>query len=427
MATVPTSLLDELTDEVNRLSASAQDVARSALVAILDDWERNGGGDAAALREAAYEAIDGVLAYYADTCAAARAAEYYDAIRKAQGFPGSYSAVAEPLRNPEATLEALRAFVGKAAEGKAQTFLTLCLQRVDSETRRAANKCVAYNASKDPAKPWYGRVPRGETCGFCLMLASFGFYAKTVAMAEHSHPNCDCRIVPGFPDKTRVKSYDPDGMYARYSDCLSALGGESGLNTDWAAMPKADRDAHIAAHGNSEGKARRAYQRKRIAAEIETRDAGWYKTGTAPSVGYSSEQVKARVTAAERWTATRLTEHGVRPVFVQDYVTETCEDGVKRKVGLPDLSNGTEIKTIGTSGNAWGAVKNYMDSAKGKRGLQCLLIDNSMSEKLRDDDVRQAIEALAPEYEFPEIRMVAKSGEYFIVAKKNRRSRKPQE
>lgn len=286
MATVPNSLLDELTDEINRLSGSAQDVARPALAAILDDWERNGGGDVAALREAAYEAIDGVLAYYADTCAAARAAEYYDAVRKAQGFPGSYSAVAESLRNPEATLEALRGLVGKVAEGKSRTFLTLCLQRVDSETRRAANKCVAYNATKDPAKPWYGRVPRGETCGFCLMLASFGFYAKTVAAAEHSHPNCDCRIVPGFPGKTKVRGYDPDGMYRRYSDCLSALGGEGGLDADWSAMPKADRDAYVAAHGNSESKARQAYQRKRIAAEIETRDVSWYKTGKLPEASY---------------------------------------------------------------------------------------------------------------------------------------------
>lgn len=417
MATVPTSLLDELTDEVNRLSSSAQDVARPALAAILDDWERNGGGDVAALREAAYEAIDGVLVYYADTCAAARAAEYYDAVRKAQGFPGSYSAVAESLRNPEATLEALRGLVGKVAEGKAQTFLTLCLQRVDSETRRAANKCVAYNATKDPAKPWYGRVPRGETCGYCLMLASFGFYAKTVAAAEHSHPNCDCRIVPGFPGKTRVKGYNPDGMFRRYNDCLSALGGESGLDADWAAIPKADRDAYVAAHGNSESKARQAYQRKRIAAEIETRDASWYKTGIAPKVGYASKQVEKRATKAEVGTATRLSAHGVRAEFIQDYRAETI-DGAKRRVGLPDLANGTEIKTIGTSGNAWGAVKNYMDSAAGKEGLKCLLIDNSVSDTLTDDEVREAIDELAVDYAIPEIRMLSKSGEYFIAAKK---------
>lgn len=279
MATVPTNLLDELTDEVNRLSGSAQDAARSALTSILDDWERNGGGDVAALREAAYEAIEDVLNSYADTYAAARAAEYYDAVRKAQGFPGSYSAVAESLRNPDATLGAVRAFVGKVAEGKAQAFLTLCLQRIDTETRRAANKCVAYNASKDPAKPWYGRVPRGETCGFCLMLASFGFYAKTVAAAEHAHPNCDCRIVPGFPGETTVKDYDPDGMYERYDDCLNALGGRDGIARGWYAMPKEERDARVARHGGKSGEAYQAYVNSRVASEIETRDANWYKTG----------------------------------------------------------------------------------------------------------------------------------------------------
>lgn len=78
--------------------------------------------------------------------------------------------------------------------------------------------------------PW--STSRGETCEFCLMLASFGFYAKTEEAAEHSYAHCDCRIVPGFDGVTTVKGYDPDGMYERYNDCLTALGGRDGIASD---------------------------------------------------------------------------------------------------------------------------------------------------------------------------------------------------
>ena len=50
MAEVPTSLLDELTDEVNKLSGDAQEKTRAALKTLMADWEQHGGGDVAALR-----------------------------------------------------------------------------------------------------------------------------------------------------------------------------------------------------------------------------------------------------------------------------------------------------------------------------------------------------------------------------------------
>ncbi len=355
MATVPTSLLDELTAEVNKLSGDAQQKTGDALAAILADWERNGGGDIAALRETAYEAIDTVLSYYADTCAAARAAEYYDAVRAAQGFPGSYSAVAESLRDPSSTLDAVRYFVGKVAEGKATTFLSLCLARVDEETRRAANRCVAYNATKDPAKPRYGRVPRGETCGFCLMLASFGFYAKTIEAAEHSHAHCDCRIVPGFNGQTTVKGYKPEGMYQRYNSCLSTLGGRSGLRADWEAMPKTERDAYVKARGGSNSKAFEAYSRKRIAAEIETRDPEWYKTGEVPKVVYTKPRADLRDHEKD----------GVDWLRRFGFSLETIPEDPDAPANLDLLMNGQqwEMKNVTNAGSS---VKNQVARAKKK-------------------------------------------------------------
>jgi hypothetical protein len=415
MAEVPTSLLDELTDEVNKLSGDAQEKTRAALKTLIADWEKHGGGDVAALRNAAYETIEAVLLYYADTCAAARAAEYYDAVRRAQGFSGGYSAVAESMRDPDATLGAVKYFVGKVVEGAPEVFVSLCVTRIDEEIRRAANRCVAHNARKDPAKPRYARVPRGETCGFCLMLASFGFNAKTEEAASHSHAHCDCRIVPGFDGKTKVRGYDPDGMYERYNECLAALGGRNGISSDWYAMPREDREAFIKGHGGSNSKALKAYTNSRISSEIGTRDPRWFKTGKEPNVGFVSKEVEKRATKAEIGTAKRLAHHGVASTFIQDY-RWVQEDGRKRKVGLPDLENGIEIKTIGTSGNAWGAMKNYLDSTAGKEGVNCMVVDNSVSDRISDEALIDAANELAAKYpKVAHVRLLLKDGRYIAI------------
>lgn len=415
MAEVPTSLLDELTDEVNKLSGDAQEKTRAALKTLIADWEKHGGGDVAALRNAAYETIEAVLLYYADTCVAARAAEYYDAVRQAQGFSGGYSAVAESMRDPDATLGAVKYFVGKVVEGAPEAFVSLCVKRIDEEIRRAANRCVAHNARKDPAKPRYARVPRGETCGFCLMLASFGFNAKTEEAASHSHAHCDCRIVPGFDGKTKVRGYDPDGMYERYNECLAALGGRNGISSDWYAMPREDREAFIKGHGGSNSKALKAYTNSRISSEISTRDPRWFKTGKEPKVGFISKEVEKRATKAEIGTAKRLAHHGVASTFIQDY-RWVQEDGRKRKVGLPDLENGIEIKTIGTSGNAWGAMKNYLDSTAGKEGVKCMVVDNSVSDRISDEALIDAANELVAKYpKVAHVRLLLKDGRYIAI------------
>ncbi|WP_251178091.1 hypothetical protein [Adlercreutzia agrestimuris] len=64
------------------------------------------------------------------------------------------------------------------------------------------------------------RVPTGnDTCEFCIMLASRGFAflsKQSAGSTNHYHPNCDCRIVPGFEGETQVEGYDPDALYQKY-------------------------------------------------------------------------------------------------------------------------------------------------------------------------------------------------------------------
>lgn len=389
MAEVPTSLLDELTDEVNALSADAQAKVRPALESLLKSWEREGGGDIAALRERAYETIEAALGYYADTCAAARAAEYYDAVRASQSFPGKYQAVAESMRDPDATLGAVRYFIGKVVDGTPEAFVSMCLARVDEEIRRAANRCVAHNASKDPAKPWYARVPRGETCGFCLMLASFGFYAKTEKAADHAHDGCDCRIVPGFPGETKVRGYDPDGMYERYNECLDAIGGLDGIASDWYAMSEEDRAALVKRHGNKEGKAYEAYKNRKIAAEIEKRDPAWYKTGKEPKV---RKERGAKPLPKEKKVCELLSGNG----FSVEFLKEVNKTGVK----TPDAKLGGETWEFKIPEGYVGeyTVRNQFKKAEGK-GTPRLLI-SCTSNHAPSGEVEKIVEKLFDEGEY---------------------------
>ena len=231
---IPRSLLNELTEAVNALSASAQALAATALDEILKEWD---GEDVAGLRVKCIEALEAIESAYCDAFAAGRAAEFYEGCRAAQGVRGGYSAVADSRRDPQALAGAVRAMVQYAADGDTDRYRRECLSRIDADIRRSANSCVAYNVRRDPKKPKYARVPSGsETCGFCLMLASFGFRYTTEEAAGHAHTNCDCRVVPNF-GKASVEGYSADGMYSRYQDVLETLGGRDGIRAEWDALP----------------------------------------------------------------------------------------------------------------------------------------------------------------------------------------------
>lgn len=152
--------------------------------------------------------------------AARLAAEFYDGLRARFGIDDDYIAEANSQRIPEATSGAVRAFVEDIVEGKPLvSFIRLCAERIDYETRRAANECVAYNAKNDPRRPKWARIPAGtETCEFCIMLASRGFTYQSEEVASHAHANCDCRIVPSWDKSPEAQGYDPKLYYDMYKN-----------------------------------------------------------------------------------------------------------------------------------------------------------------------------------------------------------------
>lgn len=84
---------------------------------------------------------------------------------------------------------------------------------VGRTVKQAGADTTLKNAERDGAQ--FAWVPSGDTCVFCMMLASNGWqYMSKKAMknghAEHIHANCDCTYAVSFDGKTTIKGYDPD-------------------------------------------------------------------------------------------------------------------------------------------------------------------------------------------------------------------------
>ena len=89
--------------------------------------------------------------------------------------------------------------------------LVQSLQSVITEyiKQRAADE-IGARAMQSPRKVGFCRVPVGDTCAYCVMLASRGFdYISAKSAARASHDGCDCVVVPfhradtipGYEDK----------------------------------------------------------------------------------------------------------------------------------------------------------------------------------------------------------------------------------
>lgn len=91
--------------------------------------------------------------------------------------------------------------------------------------KRAGADTTLKNAVRDGAE--WAWVPHGDTCPFCITLASNGWQKASSKVlkgghAEHIHANCDCEFAIRFDHNTTVAGYDPDKYLAQYN----AAGGD---------------------------------------------------------------------------------------------------------------------------------------------------------------------------------------------------------
>lgn len=155
--------------------------------------------------------------------AAALACEFYDQIA-ATSLIGKTVKPAEPAPPPPIK------DVAKAVRGTGKTGNPdLVVSAVERLVKRTGVDTTMLNAIRDGAE--WAWIPHGDTCAFCLILASNGWQAATKkAMegghAKHIHANCDCTYAVRFDKNTNVSGYDPD----RYRQIYESAAGSSWID-----------------------------------------------------------------------------------------------------------------------------------------------------------------------------------------------------
>ncbi len=97
-------------------------------------------------------------------------------------------------------------------------------QGVSRLVKRAGADTTLKNALRDGAE--FAWIPQGDTCAFCLTLASRGWQKASQAAikgghAEHIHANCDCEYAIRFDGRSTVAGYDPEKYLKQYRDAGS--------------------------------------------------------------------------------------------------------------------------------------------------------------------------------------------------------------
>ena len=191
---------------IRRLSSINEKAANLMQLWVVD----HGLGDVSAMIFYAYS-----LSTKYGEAAAALACDMYDAVAAAQGV---YVPTAEPA--PTATYGE----TAKAIRGTLNNQRNSVPDTVGRLVKQAGADTTLKNAARDGAQ--FAWVPNGDTCAFCMMLASNGWqYMSKKALrgghAEHIHPHCDCTYAIRFGDDGGVAGYDPD----RYLDAYNNADG----------------------------------------------------------------------------------------------------------------------------------------------------------------------------------------------------------
>lgn len=145
--------------------------------------------------------------------AGALASEMYDALAELSGaavpaaIPAQTATYAETAKAINGTIKTGNSEIVSAAAGRL--------------VKMAGVDTVMQNALRDGAE--WAWIPRGDTCAFCITLASRGWQMASQAAikdghAEHIHANCDCTYAVRFDRNTNVEGYDPSAYYRMYQN-----------------------------------------------------------------------------------------------------------------------------------------------------------------------------------------------------------------
>lgn len=125
-----------------------------------------------------------------------------------------------PAAEPAAT--ATYAETAKAINGTMKTGnVEVVAGAVSRLVKMAGVDTTMKNAIRDHAE--WAWIPVGDTCAFCITLASRGWQPASRSQlkgnhAEHIHANCDCTFAIRFDGDTDVDGYDPEKYLKMYQE-----------------------------------------------------------------------------------------------------------------------------------------------------------------------------------------------------------------
>ena len=195
---------NEYITRLSRLNQKAGQLMREYI-------DRHGTADTADLIAYAY----GLVTKYGEG-SAELACQMYDALAEAQG---ALVPAAEPAET--ASYNEVARMVN-ATKDQNPANLPNGVSRL---VKRAGADTSLRNAARDGAE--WAWVPHGDTCPFCITLASNGWQNASDKVlkgghAQHIHANCDCEFAIRFDHRTTVAGYDPEKYLAQYN----AAGGD---------------------------------------------------------------------------------------------------------------------------------------------------------------------------------------------------------
>ena len=177
------------------------------------EWANNNGGWDNIDRQLLAEAAWSISSKYAEA-SSALAAEMYEAIANAENVK---------VQTAELSADVEFGQIAKAINGalKHSTNDDFVSSPVGRAVKQAGADTMLKNASRDGAE--FAWIPAGDTCPFCLVLASNGWQRASKKTtngnhAEHIHTNCDCQFAIRFDKNSQVEGYDPSVYQKMYYD-----------------------------------------------------------------------------------------------------------------------------------------------------------------------------------------------------------------
>lgn len=211
MALTPDALEAQQARVYRVLVANAKDELRKIL-------DRINLANPEAARNALLEIMPALADKYGDAAASA-AAEWYDALRIADGVPGRFTPTAIRA-DAEAVVQGTRRASGLLWDGNDSQLAVSLESILDLNIKRAGRDTLTQASIQDPFSAGWARRTVGATCLFCQMLATRGAVYKKATASFASHHDCDCVAIPSFdPDapEVKVRQYEASQRTSRMS------------------------------------------------------------------------------------------------------------------------------------------------------------------------------------------------------------------